>query len=197
VRYLLIFPFYCSPLLSLYGYILSLLYMIVGFWAGGLTYIHLHLYPHMTSPTDSHSFPHLANFMAVVFGVGAIELCCCMFHDIHLALKTFVIYNSTRDMNSQASLYPCSQKFQSIYRYLPSPLPSCPSQCTLIMVLQVTSQHTSMKQVALTSKNPRGQLLLTRIKLPFTILQTTIVSFHTWPSFSTCSMIYILHPKIL
>jgi hypothetical protein len=154
VRYLPLFPFSCSPLLSLSGYILSRLSMIAGSRVGGLTDLHLHLYPHITSPTDRRSFPYLANFMAAVSGVGAIELSCRLFRDIHLALKTFVIYNSTPDSsNSQASLYPGSQKFQSIYRCLPSPLPSHPSQCTLIMVLLVTTQHTGTKQLALTRKN--------------------------------------------
>ena len=153
MRYLPLFPFSCSPLLSLSGYRLSFLSMIMGSQVGGLTDLHLHLYPHMTSPTDRRSFPYLANFMVMVLGAGAIEIYCCLFCDIHLALKTFVIYNSTPEsMNSKALLYQGSQKFQIIYHCLPSPLPSCPSQCTLIMVLLVTIEHTGMKQLALNKK---------------------------------------------
>jgi hypothetical protein len=52
------------------------------------------------------------------FWVGAFELCCFLFRDIHLALKTFVIYNSIADSSkSQASLCQGSQMFQSICRY--------------------------------------------------------------------------------
>jgi hypothetical protein len=151
---LTIFPFSSSPLLSLSGSILSRISMIVGSQVGGLTDPHLHLYPHITSPTDRRSFPYLANFMAAGSRVGAIELSCPVFCDIHLAPKTSVIYNSTPDSsNSQASLYPGSQKFQSIYRSLPSPPPSRPSQCTLIMLLLVTTHHTGSKRLALISEN--------------------------------------------
>jgi hypothetical protein len=132
------FPFSRSPLLSLSSYILSHLSMIAGSWVGGLIDIHLHLYPHITSLIDHRSFPYSANFMATVSRGGAIELSCLLFHDIHLAPRTFLIYNSTPDSsNSQSSLYSGSQILQSIYRCLPSPPPLRPSQCTLIMVLLV------------------------------------------------------------
>jgi hypothetical protein len=50
--------------------------------------------------------------------VGAFELCCFLFRDIHVELKTFMIYNSTADSSkSQASLYQASQMFQIICRY--------------------------------------------------------------------------------
>jgi hypothetical protein len=161
--------FSSSRLLSLFGYILSRLYMIVGSRVGELIDLHIHLYPHITSMNDRCSFPS---------EVGAIELCCYFFYDIHLALKTFIIYNSILDSsNFQDSLYLGSKKFQSIYHFLPSPLPSLPSQCTLIMVLLVTTEHTGMKQLALTSKKPQGHLPLRCIKPPFTVLKMTDRSF--------------------
>jgi len=104
--YSLIFPFSYSPLLSLFVSILSRIYMIMGSWVGGLTDPHLHLYSHITSPTDCHSFPYLANFMNTGSQVGTIKLSCLVFRDIHISPKTFVIYNLTpKSSNSQASLY--------------------------------------------------------------------------------------------
>ena len=104
--YLPIFPFSSSPLLSLYGSILSHISMIASSWVSRLTDPHLHLYPHITSLTDFRSFPYLANFMATVSGVGAIELSCLVLRDIHLAPKNSMIYNSTlNSSNSQDSFY--------------------------------------------------------------------------------------------
>jgi hypothetical protein len=129
VIYLPLFPFSSSPLLSLSGSILSRLSMIAGSSVGGLTDPHLHLYPHITSLTDRRSFPYLANFMVAVSGVGVIELSCRLFCDIHLAPKNSMIYNSTLDSsNSQASLYPGSQKFKaSIAPFHPHHLRALPN----------------------------------------------------------------------
>jgi hypothetical protein len=172
VTYLLLFPFSCSTLLSLSGSILGRISMIAGSRVGGLTDPHLHLYPHITSPTNPHSFPYLANFMVAISGVGVIKLSCPMFCDIHLAPKTSIIYNSTpHSSNSQASLYPSSQKFQRTYCSLPSIPPSCPSQCTLIMLLLVTTQHIGSKILALIREN--------HIKPPFTGVRSIVVDFHT------------------
>jgi hypothetical protein len=154
VRYLPLFPFSCSPLLSLYGYILSRLSMIAGSQVGRLTDPHLHLYPHITSPTDRRSFPYLANFMAAVSGVGAIELSCRLFRHIHVAPKTFVIYNSNPELLKLASFTLPGFTKVSKHLSLPSiPTTFAPFQCTLIMLLLVTTQHTGTKQLALTSKN--------------------------------------------
>jgi len=84
---------------------------------------------------SSHDEFHLSLFLSILsqfYGcgcpIGAFKLCCFLFHDIHRALKNYVIYNSTTDSsNSQDSLYHNSQMFQSICHYLPSPLTSCPS----------------------------------------------------------------------
>jgi hypothetical protein len=89
--------------------------MIAGSRVGGLTYLHLHLYPHMTNPTDRCSFPYLANFMAAVVGLALSNsvASCSVIYILHSKLS--VIYNSTADSsNSQASLYQGSQMFQSI-----------------------------------------------------------------------------------
>ena len=93
--YLLIFPFSSSPLLSLSCSILSHISMIAGSQGDGLIDPHLHLYPHITILIDHCSFPYLANFMFAVVGAGAFKLCCCLFRDIHIALKISMIYNST------------------------------------------------------------------------------------------------------
>jgi hypothetical protein len=67
------------------------------------------------------------------------------FLDIHFSPNTFVICNSTPDSwNSQASIYPGSQKFQNIYHPLQSPQHSCPFQCTFIMILLGKTQHASL-----------------------------------------------------
>jgi hypothetical protein len=65
-----LFPFSSSRVLSPSGYILSRLSMIAGSSVGGLTYLHFHLYPRMTNPTDRCSFPYLANFMAALAGLA-------------------------------------------------------------------------------------------------------------------------------
>jgi hypothetical protein len=67
---LVLFPFSSSHVLPLCGYILSRLPMIASPSVGGLTYLRLHLYPHMTNPTDLCFFPYLANFMATVVGLA-------------------------------------------------------------------------------------------------------------------------------
>jgi hypothetical protein len=61
-----LFPFSSSHVLLPSGYILSRLSMIVSSSVCGLTYLHFHLYPHMTNPIDHYSFPYLANFMAAL-----------------------------------------------------------------------------------------------------------------------------------
>jgi hypothetical protein len=148
--YLPIFPLSSSPLLSLSGSILSHIFMITGSRVGGLADAHLHLYRHIMSPTDHRPFQYLANYLTVGSRVSAIELLCPVFRHIHLAPKTSVIYNSAPDSsNSQASLYPGSQKFQTIYRSLPSPPHSRPSQCIFIMLLLVTTHHRGSKRLAL------------------------------------------------
>jgi hypothetical protein len=106
------------------------------------------------------------------------NFCHLQFCDVHLAPKTFVVYNSS---SSQASLYPASQIFQSIYHCLPSPLPSRPSQCTLIMLLLVTTQHTCSKKIGTNKRKPRGHLPLTRIKPRFRGARRTTLPFHTYP----------------
>jgi len=61
-----LFPFISSCVLSPSGYILCLLSMIMGSNIVGLTYLHFHLYPHMTNPIHHCSFPYLGNFMVVL-----------------------------------------------------------------------------------------------------------------------------------
>jgi hypothetical protein len=85
-----------SRVLSLSSYILSRLSMIASSNVGVLTYIDLHLYPHMTNPTDRCSFSYLVNFMPAVVGL-ALSNYVALFHEIHFALKISVIYNSTAD----------------------------------------------------------------------------------------------------
>jgi hypothetical protein len=63
------FPFSSSHVLSPSSYILSRFSMIVGSSVGEITYLHFHLYPHMTNLTDRCSFPYLANFMSALAGL--------------------------------------------------------------------------------------------------------------------------------
>ena len=70
VRYLSLFPLSSARVLSVSSYILSRISMIAGSRIGRITYLHLHLYHHMTNPTDRCSFPYLANFMAAVVGLA-------------------------------------------------------------------------------------------------------------------------------
>jgi hypothetical protein len=65
-----LFPFSSSRVLSPSGYILSHLSMIAGTSIVGLTYLHFHLYPHMTNPIDRCSFLYLANFMVALVGLA-------------------------------------------------------------------------------------------------------------------------------
>lgn len=112
------------------------------------------------SLTNCPSFPYLVNFIAAGSRVGAIELSFPVFRDIHLAPKTFVIYNSTsHSSNSQASLYLGSHK---VSKHL-----SHPSQCKLIMLWLLTTHHTGSRALALIRK-PRGHPPLKHIKPRFT-----------------------------
>jgi hypothetical protein len=67
---LVLFPFSSSHVLSVSIYLLSGISMITASNIGGLTYLHLHLYPHMTNLTNRCSFPYLDNFMVVVVGLA-------------------------------------------------------------------------------------------------------------------------------
>jgi len=82
VRYLAIFPLSSSRVLSLSRYILSRLSLIMGSSVGGLTYLHIHLYLHMTNPTNRCSFPYLGQFYGHSCPVHAFELCCFLFCDL-------------------------------------------------------------------------------------------------------------------
>jgi hypothetical protein len=77
--YLLVFPFSSSPLLVVYGSILSHVSMLAGSRGGELKNPHLHLYLHITSPIDRCSFAYSANFMAAGSRVSAIEHSCPVF----------------------------------------------------------------------------------------------------------------------
>jgi len=68
VRYLSLFPFLFSHPLWLSGFILSRPSMMGGCRVCRLTYLHLHLYLHMTNPTNRYTFPYLGNFMAAFTG---------------------------------------------------------------------------------------------------------------------------------
>jgi hypothetical protein len=57
-----LFPFSSSCVLSPSSYILCRLSMIAGSSIVEMTYLHFHLYPHMTNPINCCSFPYLHNF---------------------------------------------------------------------------------------------------------------------------------------
>jgi hypothetical protein len=69
-----VFPFCSYPLLCVSGSILCHVYVLAGSRCGELTNRHLHLYLHITSPTDRRSFAYLANFMNAGSRIGVIEL---------------------------------------------------------------------------------------------------------------------------
>jgi hypothetical protein len=88
-----LFPFSSSRVLSPSGYVLSRLSMIAGSSVGGLTYLHFHLYPHMTNPTDRCSFPYLANFMAALVGLALSNSAasCSVIYILHSKLLSSTI----------------------------------------------------------------------------------------------------------
>jgi len=55
----------------------------------GMTYLHLHLYPHMTNLTDWCSFPYLANFMAAVVELALSKsvASCSMIYIFHSKVR--------------------------------------------------------------------------------------------------------------
>jgi hypothetical protein len=95
-RYLALFPLSSSHVLSLSRYILSRLSIIVGSNVGGLTYLHLHLYPHMMNPIDRCSFPYLANFMPAVVGLALSNsvASCFVICGIHHLCPLFAVSNT-------------------------------------------------------------------------------------------------------
>ena len=143
--------------------------MIAGSRVGRLTDLHLHLYPHITSLTDHHSFPYLANFMVVGSRVGIIELSFPVFCDITLAPKNSVNYNSTPgSSNSQASLYPGSPKV-SKHLSLPSiPATLMPFPMHINYALISDNSPHRFEKIGMDKQKPRGHLPLKRIKPRFT-----------------------------
>jgi hypothetical protein len=121
------------------------------------------------SPTDRPSFPYLANFIAAGSRVGTIELSFPVFCDIHLAPKTSVIYNSTpHSSNSQASLYPGSQKV-SKHLSLPSiPATFAPFPMQINYALISDNSPHRFESIGINKRKPRGHLPLKRIKPRFT-----------------------------
>jgi hypothetical protein len=176
MRYLALFPFSSSHVLSLSSYILSYLSMIMGYNIGGITYLHLHLYPHMMNLTNHCSFPYLANFMAVV---GTFELSCFLFHDIHLALKTFMIYNSTVD---SLTLFPfSSSRVLSLSSYILSFL----SMIVGSNIGELTYLHLHLY--------PHMMNLTDHCSFPYLDnFMAMVVRLALLNSATSCSMIYIL-----
>ena len=96
----MLFPLSSSHILSLSSYILSRLSMIVGSNIGVLTYLHLHLYPHMPNWTAHSSFSYLVKFMPVV-----AELV-----QLNYASSCSVIY-ILHSKFSWSTIPPCTQPF--------------------------------------------------------------------------------------
>jgi hypothetical protein len=185
VRYLALFPFSSSRVLSLSSYILSRLSMIVGSSVGGLTYLHLHLYPHMTNPTDRLFLSILSQFYGRGCRVGAFELCCFLFHDIHLALKTSVIYNSTTD---SLALFPfSSSRVLSLSGYILSRL----SMIAGSSVGGLTYLHLHLYPHM---TNPTDHCSFPYLA---NFMAIVVVGLALSNSVASCSVIYILHSKLL
>jgi hypothetical protein len=107
--------------------------------------------------------------MAAGSRVGAIELSFPVFRDIHLAPKTSVIYNSTpHSSNSQASLYPGSQKV-SKHLSLPSiPATFAPFPMHINYALISDNSPHRFEKIGINKRKPRGHLPLKHIKPRFT-----------------------------
>ena len=107
--------------------------------------------------------------MAASSHIGAIELSCPLFRDMHLAPKTYVIYNSTSDSsNLQASLYLGSQKV-SKHLSLPSiPVTFTPFPMQINYALLSDNSPHSFEKIGINKWKPRGHLPLKRIKPRFT-----------------------------
>jgi len=77
-----------------------------------------------------------------------------------------------------------SQMFLSICHCLPSPLTSCPSQNTLIMVLLVTNKHTGTKQLAPRPPPYKNWFPNSDIVPSFVlhIMYSNVLSATIWPS---------------
>jgi hypothetical protein len=184
VRYLALFPFSSSRVLSLSGYILSLLSMIAGSSVGGLTYLHLHLYPHMTNPTDHCSFPYLANFMAAVVGLALSNsvASCSVIYILHSKLS--VIYNSTAD---SLALFPFSSSHVlSLSGYILSRL----SMIAGSSIGGLTYLHLHLYPHM---TNPTD-----RCSFPYLAnFMAAVVGLALSNSVASCSVIYILHSKLL
>jgi hypothetical protein len=106
-QFLLVFPFCSSPLLCVFGSILCHVSVLVGSRGGELTNRHLHLYLHITSPTDRRSFAYLANFMNAGSRIGAIELWCPVFgvYILHPKLRCSTIRPRTPRTRKPDSTY--------------------------------------------------------------------------------------------
>jgi hypothetical protein len=109
IRYLALFPLSFSRVLSLSSYMPSFLSIIA-------------TSPSISSHDESNRplfLSILSQFYACSCRVGAFELCCFLFYDIHLSLKKFVIYNSTTD----SVIFPfSSSRLLSVSGYLLSGL---------------------------------------------------------------------------
>jgi hypothetical protein len=174
--YLPIFSFFSSPLLSVFGSILSCVSMLVGSRDGELKNPHVHLYLHNTIPTDRRSFAYLANFMVPGSRVGAIELhasclgytfCTQNFYDLQfdprlvelasLTLPTMTLSDRPTFPYLVESSKFCGFTKSWVHKSLKIfSLPSIPStfipyECTLIMILLVTTHQKGLKILELIS----------------------------------------------
>jgi hypothetical protein len=86
-----VFPFSSSPLLCVFGSILSRVSVLTGSQGGKLKNPHLHLYLHITSLTDCRLFAYLANFMNAGSRIGAIELWCPVF-------RVYILHQNFSDL---------------------------------------------------------------------------------------------------
>jgi hypothetical protein len=91
-------------------------------------------------------------FLCVDLELGKIVVYFSFFKALCPAFPYLVDSSPPVVTDSRVPGLPGSQKFQSIFRSRPSPPPSRPSQCTLIMLLLVTTHHTDSKRLALISE---------------------------------------------
>jgi len=158
------FPFSSSRVLSLSGYILSLLSMIAGSNVVWLAYLYLHLYPRMTNPTDRCFFPYLANFMVQTllllvswYTSFTQNFCDLQFHHGLLELVSFTLAWFT-NVSKYLSMHSIPTNFLSFLLYISYARTS--DNCTLVW----NSWHLALRNIQIDYR------VLTLSPLPFYIL---------------------------
>jgi hypothetical protein len=85
---------YSTHIFKNIGSILSCVSMLAGSQGGKLTNPHLHIYLHIMSPTNLHSFAYLANFMNAGSQIGTIKLGVYILHPVGIRSHSWIACRS-------------------------------------------------------------------------------------------------------